>query len=338
MLIRKWAKPSFCVSSSKLNTLVFYFMSGAIFIVWIVAGIAARYTALLAVLLLTVFATNSHAQSFCFLSASTYYEQIYCELQAKGETRGLPPFHQFKRNDETIQAVLLKRPAARARITLALPKKPNLASTAQSDKAAVTSRDTALQPTLPKQLHLETPASTHNNVSASPNQNTGLAEYNLAACELNKTVIDCGVKQFYLIANQANHRLAKDALTDTNTMSLPSYAGTLEDTSSVNRYLAQAYRQYVEKMHAIGLAGATMTYGKFVFLFYDLQEKQLDFSQRFEIMYGFLKQDKRTMAVSERVVVNAELQLSDCDYLSDDFLVCAHAGRNFLYAFKSEEH
>src|SRR5690606_29447940 len=77
--------------------------------------------------LLTVllFSIETEAQSYCFLSAPTYYEQAYCELQAKGAARGLPPFQQFKRNDETIQAVLLKRPAARLGIQLPTPKKNN---------------------------------------------------------------------------------------------------------------------------------------------------------------------------------------------------------------------
>src|SRR5690606_13960643 len=82
-----------------------------------------RYLWLFCLLLTSSISLSSYAQSFCFLSAATYYEQVYCELQAKGAARDLPPFHQFKRNDENIQAVLLKRPAARAGIDLPRPKK-----------------------------------------------------------------------------------------------------------------------------------------------------------------------------------------------------------------------
>src|SRR5690554_5610586 len=67
---------------------------------------------------------QSQSQSFCFASAASYYEQVYCELQARGEVKSLPPFYQFKRNDVMTQALLLKRPARRAGIDLPMPKTP----------------------------------------------------------------------------------------------------------------------------------------------------------------------------------------------------------------------
>ena len=71
---------------------------------------------------MALLAGQSSAQSFCFASASSYYEQVYCELQARGEAKTLPPFYQFKRNDATTQALLLKRPAGRIGIELPMPK------------------------------------------------------------------------------------------------------------------------------------------------------------------------------------------------------------------------
>src|SRR6478735_9538922 len=62
-----------------------------------------------------------YADQFCFALAETYYEQVYCQLQAKAQTKGLPAFNQFQKNTESVQASLLKRPAERNGIKLLLP-------------------------------------------------------------------------------------------------------------------------------------------------------------------------------------------------------------------------
>jgi hypothetical protein len=88
-------------------------------------------------------------------------------------------------------------------------------------------------------------------------------------------------------------------------------------------------------MCAIGLGGVTMTYGKFTYLFEDLQSKKVDFNKRFEIMYSFLKKDKETMWVSDKVVTNNRLVIEDCDYLSDQYFVCSVQGNNYIYELQS---
>ena len=47
-----------------------------------------------------VLAASAKADQFCFALAATFYEQVYCQLQAKAQTKGLPPFNQFKKNNE----------------------------------------------------------------------------------------------------------------------------------------------------------------------------------------------------------------------------------------------
>lgn len=253
------------------------------------------------------FAAYSSAQSFCFLSASSYYEQVYCELQARGEARGLPPFYQFKRNDETIQASLLRRPAARIGIDLPAPR-----------PASPVTR--VVQPQLPVTRSQE-----NVRQSAAP------VDAGLTGCTLDDHRISCGDSRYQLMGNRLNHRLVEDALTDINRMELPRFSGDLQDESAVSQYLAQAYTRYIEKMHAIGLAGATLSYSKFVFLFYDVQDKGLDFSQRFETMYDFLKKDKARMGVSEALNLDPTLVAEDCAPVSPRFFVCQKAGRNFLF-------
>ena len=71
--------------------------------------------------ILCALAASAKADQFCFALAATYYEQVYCQLQAKAQTKGLPPFNQFKKNDEVVQASLLKRPAERNGIKLPAP-------------------------------------------------------------------------------------------------------------------------------------------------------------------------------------------------------------------------
>lgn len=254
------------------------------------------------------FAAYSSAQSFCFLSASSYYEQVYCELQARGEARGLPPFYQFKRNDESIQVSLLRRPAARLGIDLPPPTRSS-----------------------------STPHLVPASVSAVPTQKNSMhpsraTSSGLAGCQLADNRISCGESHFQLVGNRLNHRLAEGALTKDNAMDLLPFSGNLQDELAVNQYLTHAYTRYIEKMHAIGLSGATLSYGKFVFLFYDLQGKGLDFPQRFETMYDFLKKDKLNMGVSEAINPDPSLVVEDCAPVSNRIVVCEKAGRNFLFA------
>ena len=48
--------------------------------------------------ILCVLTASAKADQFCFALAETYYEQVYCQLQAKAQTKGLPSFNQFKKN------------------------------------------------------------------------------------------------------------------------------------------------------------------------------------------------------------------------------------------------
>ncbi|HEY0891459.1 MAG TPA: hypothetical protein VGE32_00300, partial [Cellvibrio sp.] len=80
-----------------------------------------RYAGL-SISILCVLTASAKADQFCFALAETYYEQVYCQLQAKAQTKGLPPFNQFKKNNETVQASLLKRPAERNGIKLPVRK------------------------------------------------------------------------------------------------------------------------------------------------------------------------------------------------------------------------
>jgi hypothetical protein len=81
----------------------------------------------------------------------------------------------------------------------------------------------------------------------------------------------------------------------------------------------------------LGLGGVTMTFGKFAYLYRDVQLKGLNFVQRFETMYSFLKKDKTTMGVSESVPSSVAFTINDCSPLDDQRFVCAHQGRNYIF-------
>ena len=248
-----------------------------------------------ATLVITVAAASSaNADKRCFSLANSYYQQVYCELDARGKAHGLPTFFDFSQNNETTQALLLKRPARSAGIELAMPA---AAATPQATKA--------IKPV--------------EQMSAG-----------LRGCEYRGDTIDCPGYRYALVGNRANSRLADDALSASNQLRLAHYRGSLDDVAAVERYLLQAYEQYLDKMLTIGLGAATLSWGKFYYLFMDLNAKGVSFSDRFEVMYHYLKMDKSAMAVSEKVSLPANGELSDCIDLGQDIVACG-GGKNAVY-------
>ncbi len=262
------------------------------------------------------------AGQFCFALAETYYEQVYCQLQAKAQTKNLPSFNQFKKNNEQVQASLLKRPAERNGIKLPLPiKKPPVAAETRLAvmETSVTTKATPAitqKPTV-QIARAEPIAAIHR---AAPIVD------NIFGCELISKQLQCSNGVFTLVGNKSNQRLTKSALTAENKMDLPVYKD-----GAANQYLTRAYQQYIVKMCEIGLCGVTMTFGKFTYLYQDIKSKGLDFAQRFETMYSFLKKDKASMGVSESTVMPQGLIAGDCSPLGDRYYVCEKQGRNFIF-------
>ncbi|WP_331352614.1 hypothetical protein [Cellvibrio sp. UBA7671] len=265
--------------------------------------------------ILYLLTASAKADQFCFALAETYYEQVYCQLQAKAQTKGLPPFNQFKKNNEAVQASLLKRPAERNGIKL-----PSPARKTQATAAAIAPQKIITNP------HVSTQTAIVNEPETVPMRNVKAESNKISGCELLGNQIRCRSRDFKSLGNKANHRLAKGALSIDNKMDLPKYQG-----GGLSQYLAQAYGMYIDKMCEIGLCGVTMTYGKFAYLYQDLHSKGLDFPQRFEIMYGFLKKDKATMGVSEATNVPKNLSMDECVAMTDTRYVCDHQGRNYIF-------
>ncbi|PUA30047.1 MAG: hypothetical protein B0W54_05830 [Cellvibrio sp. 79] len=267
--------------------------------------------------------SSAYADQFCFALAETYYEQVYCQLQAKAQTKNLPSFNQFKKNNEQVQASLLKRPAERngIKLPLSLKKPPVVLETklAVVDTSVIQKANPATAKKSSAQISRAEPIAAIS--PAVPKVE------NIFGCELISKQLKCSNGVFTLIGNKSNQRLAKSALVAENKMDLPAYKD-----GATNQYLTRAYQQYIVKMCEIGLCGVTMTYGKFTYLYQDINSKGLDFSQRFETMYGFLKKDKASMGVSESTATPQGLVASDCSPLGDSYYVCEKQGRNFIFA------
>lgn len=245
-------------------------------------------------LVLTGLGFNSQlvrADRWCFAHAESYYEQVFCQVEAAGKARDLPPFYEFKKNNETTQALLLKRIAQQIGITLKMPGKQKV------EKRIVPVRAKAQDG---------------------------------ARCIRDKNHIRCGHTTYRLVGNRANSELAPGALAAGNRMDLPVYGGSVTDINAIAEYLLVSYQHYLNKMIAIGLGGATLSYGKFAYLFEDLRSKGVSFSGRFETMYRYLKKDKKTLSAPSRSLAPDELTIKDCDRLGN-LMVCRLGRINWLF-------
>ncbi len=244
---------------------------------------------------------QSYADSFCFAQAQSYYEQVYCEVEAQGKGKNLPRFDEFKRNNPITQALLLKHPADSAGITVVMPKMSNR-------------KDLDALPAAPQTLFPQ--------------------KKDLSSCQLQQTTIACGQRLYELLGNRINRHLKGDALEASNRLNLPVYRGTVADRNRLYSYLLKAYQHYIYKMIDIGLSGATMSYGTFEFLFSDLHDKGVNFHERFETMYQYLKQDKQNIRVDERIFVPEGLSIQDCGELGRQLIACVTNNRNYLFRLR----
>jgi len=246
----------------------------------------------------TIVAPLALAGEACLLLAETYHEQLYCELKAMGRGKSLPAWRDFRRNDAVTQALLLKRPAGRVGIEVQMP--PRDISPAATEIG-------------PEEL--------------SPRA----ADTRSGTCRLQGASLFCGGDEYHLVGNRDNTALRPGALASDNAMNIPQVPGQFDREGAVHSYLVSAYRQYLEKMLDIGLGGSTFTFRKFVYLYRDVTARELDFSQRFETMFGFLKRDKQRMAVNERLPDTGGLEANACEPLDNLLAVCDGGRKNFLF-------
>ena len=270
-------------------------------------------------LLLAGICSASRAQDVCLQQARNSYEKLYCEVKAGGEGADLPSLADFRRNPPKIQALLLRRPASR--LGLELPQQEAQQKILQSK----ISQQQLPQPQLPRQ-ELQPQASQGKAVPKPADRES--VEIGLTACELHRDIIRCGEHIFQLALNRANHQLRAQALSKSNHLSLPTVSGSGLDEKND---LIQAYQIYIEKMLEIGLGASTMTFSKFYYTYQTLQRQDVDFAQRMEKMFGFLKKDKATMAVQKRYHNTLPDSMEQCGHLSERLVVCDEGDMNWVF-------
>lgn len=260
--------------------------------------------------LMWFFSGSVMADSFCFLIAQNYYEQVYCELKAMGRSDQLPALYDFRNNDELTQALLLKQPARKAGIDFKMPRRT---------------------PDKPARQHIARQHNSEQREYSPVGPGVAGPEGILSGCSLADAIIRCGNRSYAFITNRRNNAISNEVFLPSFTMGLPPFGGSVENSGEVARYLGIAYPIYLEKMVALGLGESTMTYGKFAAIFYDVTQKGVNFSDRFETMYRFLKKDKQSMAVRISDSVPLNLSLGGCELINNRMVSCVHQGKNFLF-------
>ncbi|MEX0603735.1 MAG: hypothetical protein WD623_01275 [Marinobacter sp.] len=263
----------------------------------------------------------SGANDACMASAHSDLERLYCEITSRGEGSSLPSRADFKRNDPQVQALLLRRPAARLGLAVPAPGGESKPSPAKvTDMPPPSSTDE-----LP-----EAPANDSRDARPASPVSTA-PQRSLAKCRLEGESILCPGRRLELAVNQNNSELLPGVLEAGNTLSLSSFEGERNDDEAVRRYLSDAYDIYIPKMLAIGLGGTTMSFTAFHHAFHSMENGGVDFARRLEQTYHLLKQDKKTLAVKARYHDELPKSLNLCTEINRDIVVCDNVGKNWVY-------
>ncbi|RBW49357.1 hypothetical protein DS878_10685 [Marinobacter sp. F3R11] len=241
-------------------------------------------------------------------SAQTDLERIYCEVVESGGGAGLPSMMDFRRNDQRVQALLLRRPARSLGLTL-----PEVS--VAPEPAAVTQPEATAPPQEP--LRESAPG-------------LSIAQ-GLAGCELQGELIQCPGQTYELAANRALAALDEGVLEPDNRLGIEPFDGERNDDEAVRTYLSAAYDRYIPKMLTIGLGANTMSFTAFHNAFHTLESGGVDFSERMEQTYELLKQDRKTLGLKARYHDELPESLSLCDTINRDVIVCDNVGINWVF-------
>ncbi|MYM64374.1 hypothetical protein [Pseudomaricurvus sp. HS19] len=226
----------------------------------------------------------------------TSLEQVYCQLQARGET--LPAWADFRRNPPSTQRLLLSRPAHRA--GLQLPDAEPVSGLPEHPAAPPIVTQETVREAAP---------------AVVPQKNCRLQRYSLL----------CGDQEFKLSGNLPNSRLEEGALETGNQL-------LLEEVASSDRAdMIDNYRRYIEAMLSIGLGASTMSYTKFHHVWRSAAERGESPSRRFARMFEYLKSDKQRLAVQNRYGSALPRDISWCSPLGELLWVCDQKESNWVY-------
>lgn len=250
------------------------------------------------------------AANDCGGQAHSAMEQAYCEVKAAGYGAALPSLHEFKRNPEKTQRLLLLRPAQRAGVTLPQETKPK----ANTSKPKATSKPTA----------------PHGPAKRAP-EKVAKPAGSVLSCRVQEDWVLCGEQRYQLLGNRANRYLAAGALTAATRLQLAPFAGSVNDSEAVLRYLDESYHSYIEAMIAIGLAGSTLSFTKFYHTFMEVQPAGADFAKRMATMFEYLKEDKKTIAVQAHFSEQRPQNVDQCRQVNQETIICDDVKNNWVF-------
>ena len=254
------------------------------------------------------------ADDACMKAAKTELEQLYREVISAGQGAGLPSPTDFKRNDPSVQALLLRRPAKR--LGLEVPEVSGTSAEPQSTTRQATPEPEATTP----------PAEPANASGPEPSIARGLAD-----CQLRGEFIQCPQSVYELAGNRPLASLDDGVLEPGNRLAIAPFDGERNDDDVVRRYLSDAYDRYIPKMLAIGLGANTMSFTAFHNAFHTLESGGVDFSERMGQTYELLKQDRKTLGVKARYHDELPQDLSLCTVINAGIIVCDNVGTNWVY-------
>ena len=239
----------------------------------------------------------------CFAHAQTVYETVYCEVHAELGGAKLPDYWDFKKNNEVMQALLLKKPARQLAINLPKPIARTRNARSITTPVAKSTIETRQQPAGSRQ---------HNHCTRAGRE------------------LQCGAQHYTALGNTANAELDPGIWQASFKLQLQPFDGNYQNDAEVLAYLQQGYSRYLQHMIAIGLAGETFSFTKFAFFFDDHYAKGVDFAKRFEKMFYYLKQDKKNIAVSTALDFPASIDSRHCSSFGN-ILACAGQSNNYLF-------
>jgi hypothetical protein len=258
----------------------------------------------------------------------TPLEEVYCQLVSKGEK--LPSLEDFRRNQPRIQALLLKAPARKHGIRVPSPGKNTSAQKkAPAKRVPVKASHSQSHSQFQPQTKRQQPTSVRDIKSKS--QMPEVSATGMTGCALQGRTIRCSQQNFQLVNNLPNRQLSPSALSEKNTLGLTNYKGKSQDERALKKHLSLSYQRYIEQMLSIGLGASTMSYSKFYYTYEELQRLQVDFAERFETMFGYLKKDKASMAIKDSYVDALPASINACVKLQPSILVCDNGIHNWIY-------
>ncbi|MFO1370063.1 MAG: hypothetical protein U1F46_13800 [Marinagarivorans sp.] len=269
-----------------------------------------KFTIRLLVTLCSLSSLAAAADDSC--KGQTPMELSYCTLIARGAT-GLPALYEFRKNSPATQYLLLKRPAAKFAVVLPAP-----AAKAKPIELTPTPEAPQTEQTQPARAHPPSKITSTLTTTGAP-----------SGCQLANETISCGNQRFRLQWNKPKAALTPEALAPGNQLVFPPEP---KDPADQKDYLVNCFALYVQKMLLLGLGNTTLSFDKFAAIYATARAERFDFAARFESMYHFLKEERKTLQPPKGFGHSVPARIDDCQPINDSLWSCQTAEQHWVFA------